>query len=218
MKYLLIGDCHGQVDYLDKIYSECNKVGLKTIQIGDMGFRETYQYLNKNQHSATHKFIPGNHEYYDSLPKHALGDYGMYNEVFFVRGGFSIDHMRRTIGESWFPQEELSRQERADCLDLYKKLKPDIVLSHEAPLSIVHNFTDPGFLVNWGYNPKTFETKTQNLLQEMFEFHRPKFWAFGHYHRKWEGTINGTYFRLLNILEPYLLDTDLWTSSSTSPG
>lgn len=214
MKYLLIGDCHGQVDYLDKMYQECDKVGLKSIQIGDMGFRETYQYLNKHVNPAVHKFIPGNHEYYDSLPRHSLGDFGFYDGIFFVRGGFSIDHKRRIMGESWFPQEELSREERVRCLELYKKHKPAIVLSHEAPKSIVHNFTNPDFLLDWGYNPKTFTTKTQELLEEMFQFHQPKFWAFGHYHRAWQGEINGTLFRLLNILEPYMLDTDLWNSSS----
>lgn len=190
---------------------ECDKAGLSTIQIGDLGF--DYQPLSVID-SNKHKFIKGNHDNYNKSSSHCLGDYGLYNDIFFIRGGFSIDRKYRTFGVNYFPDEELNRQEREECFKLYIKIKPKIVISHEGPRSIIKNFTDSSILQNFGFNPKTFTTDTSELLQRCFEAHQPKIWFLGHYHRSWLGTINGTFFRLLNILEPYMLDTDLWTSSS----
>ena len=205
MKYLCIGDIHQNYKPYLEIINECDKVGLKTIQLGDLGF--DYSPLNHINHE-NHKFIMGNHDNYGNIPGNCLGDYGIYDDIFYIRGGFSIDAKYRTMGYDLFWNEELGRQDREDCLALYKKLKPKYVISHEAPRSIIHNFTNSDFLRNFGFNPKTFTTNTSELLERCFKEHQPKEWLFAHFHRSWDAEINGTKFRLLNCYEPYILTTD----------
>lgn len=203
---LIIGDVHGKYkEYLaitDKVDA--------SIQIGDLGYQNhLVEFKHKN-----HKFITGNHDNHetDYNLKNCLGRFGFTKlkgfKFFFVSGGFSIDkkfrqnaHFTGKWPKTYFENEELSYKECNDCLDLYTKTRPEIVLSHEAPRSIVNRFTNQDILANYGFNPSTFTTSTSELLSQMFEIHQPKLWIFGHYHRSWREIINGTQFILLDELE-----------------
>src|SRR4051812_34473689 len=92
----IIGDVHGQVD-LDNLftrnarpYFEIIAEARYSIQVGDMGAGETYDLLAANVDAGRHRFLPGNHEDYDRLPPHSLGDFGAVAwggvDFFFVRG------------------------------------------------------------------------------------------------------------------------------------
>jgi len=48
-------------------------------------------------------------------------------------GGFSVDWMYRTVGESWWPQELITQ---ADIDSLPEDIKVDILVSHEVPESV----------------------------------------------------------------------------------
>lgn len=184
----IIGDVHGK----HKKYLDIIKNYKYSIQVGDFGYN--YECLNNIDYKK-HKFIAGNHDQHDdcyNIP-HCLGRFGYASlarkKFFFVSGGFSIDQKYRMKAyysgewpQTYFFNEELSLQEQNDCYDLYYSIKPDVVISHECPRSIVNSISNPDQLINWGFDPKTFTTQTSELLQGMLECHAPKLWFFGHYH------------------------------------
>ena len=214
-KIRIIGDVHRKyVDYLFIV----NNVEY-SVQIGDMGYRN--ECLPQHVNCDKHKFFTGNHDNHNKdyeLPN-CLGRYGCYTlngvKFFFVSGGFSIDKEYRIkqhdngYEQTYFINEELDKKERDNCLRLYKRQKPDIVLSHECPRSIVNFFSNPDVLRNFGYNPDTFTTETSDFLDKMMSVHKPKIWFFGHYHKSWQLVYNDIKFVLLNELEFYDLDTEI---------
>lgn len=210
-KLRIIGDVHGEYKEYFLLTEDCDY----SLQIGDMGFQ--YSPLNKLD-SKKHKFFGGNHDNYDIYFKspHALwgltetNDYGPSDhgglKFFFVRGGFSIDWQPRQQfyfrgkPKSYWEDEELVLEDMLACLEEYKKYKPEIVITHECPRSVAKFVDNPYALKQFGYDPDRFTTKTSELLQTMFEFHQPKVWYFGHYHKDWSENINGTQFTCLNEL------------------
>jgi len=218
MKLRIIGDVHQYYDSYIPIAEEADY----SIQVGDMGFN--YDPLSQLA-SDCHKFIGGNHDNYDiyynchySLEsEYGSKDYGTVRHgglrYFFIRGGFSIDWKQRTQFylakgyKSYWEQEELSMKEMYNCVDLYKEIQPDFVISHECPRSISSRVGDNEILSRFGYNPKTFSTRTSEMLEIMFQFHQPKQWVFGHYHKDWSDVVNGTKFTCLNELSYMDIDT-----------
>jgi hypothetical protein len=195
----LVGDVHSNIaDYVrlvrDSAYS---------IQLGDLGF--DYSLLEQLD-PARHRFLPGNHDNYAALPPHALGDFGVWKvpdaepeglsgDVFFVRGAWSIDRLSRTENVNWFAEEELSDEQFAQVIALYAELKPDCVISHDCPSSLLR------YVMNFG-SP----SRTNGNLQRMLEIHRPKRWFFAHHHFTWSKQIDDTLFFCLG--EMVALDMD----------
>lgn len=178
-----IGDIHGDYNtYLDIISD-----GKASIQLGDMGFDYSPIYHIDSQH----KFIGGNHENYDVLkynpPASYLGDFGIYNEIGYVRGAYSIDKSSRLIGYDWWPNEELNYEEVNHCLDYFSSHKPNIMVSHDCPQ----------FVVNTLYGLES--SNTRNLLSIIHSMVQPKIWIFGHHHRTIDVTMNGTRFICVDI-------------------
>ena len=171
-------------------------------QVGDMGIGfpgyiigDPVSMLPKIDRN--HKFFRGNHDDPSLCNSHPnyLGDWGYLSasEMFFVSGGFSVDHDRRILGETFWKDEELSQEEMDKVLKSYAKNKPKIVVSHECPLGVKLDFvTNPWKL---GHN-----SRTEILLHNMFETHQPEYWIFGHHHQKKEMDKNGTHFVCLNEL------------------
>ena len=134
----LIGDVHGKYERYHKIIRQIDNYPY-TLQVGDFGFK--YDTL-KNVDSTKHLILPGNHDQYDicyNYP-HFLGDYGYTSlnrvEFFYFRGAYSIDRQYRTIGIDWFEQEQVSIDQFMKARELYREIKPDIVLTHDCPESI----------------------------------------------------------------------------------
>ena len=209
-KVRIIGDVHGK----NTQYAELTKSCDYSIQVGDMGF--DYRVLTTlGIDSEKHKFIAGNHDNYDQYYESAhtfnnTKDFGLAShgglEFFFVRGGFSIDWKQRQKSylhgspKSYWDNEELNIEEMEKALHEYRKVKPDVVITHECPRSISKHVGCNDILESFGYNPRTFSTKTSELLELMFQAHQPKRWYFGHYHNDWASVINGTTFICLNEL------------------
>jgi hypothetical protein len=204
VKITIIGDVHSEYE----AYINITKNAEYSIQLGDMGW--PYYYLNDVDPNK-HKIIGGNHDNYDliktGLYPHFLEDFGLLgNDIFYVRGAFSIDKKYRLIGVDWWEEEELSRQECENCFEFYKKFKPNIVLSHDCPLEIGRLVGDPEKLIKWGFdNINTFTTRTSELLQRCFEYHQPYRWFFGHWHKSWNKVVNNTHFQCLNFVETFEL-------------
>lgn len=189
----LIGDIHGKRDeYLSLVQgADCS------LQVGDLDLAG-YDWLSVLD-ADKHKFIGGNHDNYnliDSSP-HCLGDFGIWSvpnfgEIFFVRGAWSIDQKRRTIGKDWWPDEELSYNRCLEAIDLYNQLKPKILVSHTCSAKIAKLITDPQRAVNWGFYQATIQTRTEHMLDMMLEQHAPELHVFGHHHKHFDETIDGT--------------------------
>jgi len=203
-----IGDVHGKLDwnilgrptYLDRI-AECEA----SVQLGDMGDAAAYEMLEERVDPRLHRFVPGNHDDYDRLPPHALGDFGVAEaggvRLFFVRGAFSVDKALRLRSKiPWWPQEEMDSKTMDEALDAYRTERPEIVASHECPTVAARELGDAKALEDYGFDPATFESRTGKLLQAMFECHAPRLWVFGHFHRSWRRDIGGTLFVCLEEL------------------
>jgi DNA repair exonuclease SbcCD nuclease subunit len=203
----IIGDIHGR----DKKHIRFASPATYSIQVGDLNFR--YDSLARLD-PAFHKVIAGNHDNYTvqdgkfvKQTPHFLGDYGIHKidgitDIFFVRGGRSIDKEDRTEGRDWWPDEQLNYHTACAALDLYKELKPDVVISHECPEQIIDSVVSFNTYRGEILRP----SMTAVLLGMMFEYHQPKHWFFGHFHVSWNGNVNGTNFRCLNGALP--VDTD----------
>jgi len=195
----LIGDVHGKYKHYHEIIREKDRHPY-TLQIGDFGFR--YDTL-KNVDSTQHLILPGNHDNYNDCYNysHFLGDYGYTSlnrvKFFYYRGAYSIDRQSRTVGIDWWEDEQVTIDQFMKARELYRIVKPDIVITHDCPDEIGFRLLKP------------FQRKYENLtgwaLQELFNIHQPKIWRFGHWHQSWNMNISGTDFRCLNELETELL-------------
>ena len=191
MSITLIGDIHGkQLQYI-KLTEE----NPYTIALGDIGFNYDHMSLID---PVNHKILGGNHDNYDKihLLPHYLGDFGFTElngvKFFFVRGALSIDKHLRTEGKNWWRREQLTIAEGEAAIDLYIQEKPEIVLTHDCPFSIV-----PLVLTN---DYKKIPSLTNQLLQTMYELHQPKQWFFGHHHNNRFVETGHTIFRCVDEL------------------
>lgn len=198
----IIGDVHGKhAEYLDIIKDKDF-----SIQLGDFGFNYSCLYTNPGTDGTRHRIILGNHDNYDQRPiMHECGDFSLLNlngfDIYTIRGAFSIDWKYRIENVSWWRNEELSHEKCAEVLSDYSVVKPDIVMTHSAPKCVVDLVTYKEFVRKFGYDPNTFITNTQILLDECFRIHQPKLWVFGHYHRSKTIKYRNTKFVCLNELE-----------------
>lgn len=192
----LIGDVHGKM----KEYIPLAEQAENTIQLGDLGF--SYNALTKFLDPVKHRVLGGNHDNYEVVddrfhnqPPHFLGDYGVHNvpgvgDFFFVRGGNSIDKAQRTEGYDWWPGEQISYAVAMKAIEEYTKIQPELMLSHECPTSIIDMLA--GFKT-WDGEP-ILPSMTANVLEQMFEQHKPLLWVFGHHHKAFDMVIEGTRF------------------------
>jgi predicted phosphodiesterase len=195
----VIGDVHGH-------YAEYERMARKrqyTVQLGDLGFK--YGCLN-NLDPAHHKIVAGNHDNYDIITEypHYLGNFGNCSlggvNFFFYRGAYSIDRDSRTIGLNWWPQEENKIEAFLEARELYRETKPNIVITHCCPYSVIPHFLDSK------YAHKIYNTITDWALEELWNIHKPALWIFGHYHVSRTVTLDSTRFICLNELEVMNLD------------
>jgi predicted phosphodiesterase len=197
-KVTLIGDLHGKYKRYHEIIREKDRFPY-TVQLGDFGF--DYETL-KNVDSKNHVFIGGNHENYDkveSVPNY-LGNFGHMNnfnglDFFYYRGAYSIDKQYRTIGIDWWANEENDIDVFMEARNLYRSIKPRIMLSHDCPERISYMMLEPGCRI--------YQNMTGWALQELLNIHEPEYWIFGHYHQSKTIKHGNTTFICLDELETY---------------
>jgi hypothetical protein len=207
-KIIFLGDIHGEFNI---IFNVCKKYPkYSVISIGDvgLGFPKIINFhtgkpfkQDPKKFPNNFKFIRGNHcnPIVSKLYPNYLGDYGYNKELdlFFISGAWSIDVNLRIPGEDWWYEEELDYPELQKAIDLYKKIKPKIVVSHTCPSVIARIICPP---------PEYYGSKTESALGYMFNEHKPKYWIFGHWHREWQKNILGTEFICLDINQTVTLD------------
>ena len=207
----IIGDVHGQIDpenlftrngrpYLDLI-----SAAAYSIQVGDMGDRETYELLIANVDANRHRFFPGNHDCYDWQPPHSLGDFGAVCwggvDFFFIRGAASTDKEKllrvgREVGRTlWYAQEELTEKQMLAAEQAYLQARPKIVLSHDGPTDIAR-FAWQHARRSTPPNPEAVfrASRTSDFLMRLIEQHAPRLWLFGHHHYDWRYREHETVF------------------------
>ena len=203
MSLTVIGDVHGKY----AAYYKLTERYPTTLQLGDMGFKYDYheQFIDCKQH----KFFAGNHDNYALYPQcpHGIGDFGTYAhggaEFFFIRGGLSIDLKYRHLGISWWAEEELCYSQAVECVRQYTQAKPEIVISHECPVSAVpyvSTWSDKQIMEHFDVKLPSFTAK---LLEELFSTHQPKLWIHGHFHAARQYKIGCTEFVSLPELGTY---------------
>jgi hypothetical protein len=191
----LIGDVHGRQAELVRLAAGARH----SVCLGDVGFDYRPLLSAEADYSPqNHKIVAGNHDNYDVLTPHFLGDFGTlrvdgFGDLFFVRGGRSIDAAYRTPGVSWWHEEQLNYTQSLAALAAYREAKPTVVLSHECPASVI-----PYVSTFTHYDGLRLEpSHTALLLDAMLSEHQPLFWYFGHYHVDRTFEVGPTQFRCL---------------------
>jgi len=204
MKTRIIGDVHGKFHaYKERIQNIDS-----SIQLGDFGFNDTWKKLSQHKiNHQRHKIIPGNHDDYNNINDlYTFGkDYGnvSFNDFnfFFLRGAWSIDQRHRTIGISWWSQEELEYKSLQMAIEEYCDTKPEIVITHECP----GDYTGISVMM---FKKSWINNRTGLALQNMWNYHKPKLWIFGHWHRNIVMDIKETTFICLDELDYVEYDSE----------
>lgn len=122
---------------------------------------------------------------FTKLSRHFLKDFGTwevpdFGTIFYVRGAWSIDKDWRTNNVSWWEDEELTYQQCVNAIEAYEKLKPDFVVTHTVPESIIRYIP-----FNRMFGDQIYRNRTEQMLENMYQLHQPKKWIFGHWHVDW---------------------------------
>ena len=192
---IVIGDIHGKTDRYLKLLVRYR--GEPSVQLGDFGIGfpgdEPLPLLPDNA-----RFIRGNHDNPEAARSHGnyLGDYGSTMidgiRIFYLSGAWSSDQWCRTEGVNWWRGEELGAMDLQAAVDLFAKLKPDIVLTHDGPEEAIRALQAGRFT-----HKEFVRTATGGALNAMLKAHRPGKWIFGHWHSRFRRKIGGTDFRCL---------------------
>ena len=207
----IIGDVHAQVQPDDLLpgkarpYVELVAGAPYSVQVGDMGDGDSYDQLSAHVDPGRHCFFPGNHDHYDRLPPHSLGDFGAVSwggvDFFFVRGADSADRdtlvrLGQRLGKRlWFEQEELTDEQMRAAEQEYLRTRPRIVLSHDAPTDVARLAWQHARRLSRPHPGAVFRpSRTNAFLARLLEQHAPHLWAFGHHHHDWRCRDGATLF------------------------
>lgn len=195
-----IGDVHGKIGK----YRELIK-GRHTIQVGDLGigFGNRFDLItNKN-----HRFIRGNHDSPRECEQHPcwIPDGTIMGKVMFIGGGYSIDHHYRVPGIDWWPDEELSDFEFENMMGAYEMAQPEVMITHECPSQIAEALFGP---CPYNLPGMKLPDRTSLWFDAFWQLHKPKYWIFGHYHKRRDQVISGTRFVCLEELGVFDIDLE----------
>jgi len=190
----IIGDCHGNREFLKRAIWQASKGDDEidvVIQVGDFGVWPSSQSMYNYSYDLPVYFVDGNHEHHPWLLKNCalavneLGEDVYYvnrgtvidfsnTRILFCGGAHSIDWIYRTEGHSWFREENLTDENVAKCMAA-KDI--DVMITHDAPTicKIV---------------PEDYPLAMPNRekLDEIHQHLKPANWYFGHFHKNWEWT------------------------------
>lgn len=182
---IIFGDTHGD----NSEYERVRKTTNHSVHLGDYGAG----FVKLPQPDLRHVWIPGNHDNpaIANTAKDCLGYWGFKGDFFFVGGAASLDRDQRVPFVDWWPDEEMSNSEVERCLALYVKVKPHLVLSHDCPYSVM----------------PLQRSRTNMLLQRMWEIYQPARWFYGHHHVSREDRIGNTLFHCVGKMEYVEINT-----------
>lgn len=217
----IIGDVHGDwYSYQMLVNPAVAGAAERSIQVGDMfigiGGNDYWHEQINAFHAAhpNHRFIRGNHDHPERCRREMVGwipDGTVEGDVMLVGGAFSIDWFMRVPGQNWWEDEELGIDELYRLIDLYAEVKPRVMITHDAPISVTEAlFIKTGLAVR-KKQARPVPTLTGYALETMFAIHQPDLWCFGHWHHSVEADVRGTHFHCLGICD--WVDVDLSTGA-----
>jgi hypothetical protein len=191
---MIVGDIHGQIHAYNNFINSLPESQM-TIQLGDMGVG--FSGVELPSMSNLHTWFRGNHDNPEKSKRHPnyRGDFG-YDKttgIFHIAGAWSIDYSMRVEGVSWWRDEELNWYDLANAFELYKKVKPRFVVSHECPTKASQTLIG-GLVIGTDYATAKLEcgkTRTAIVMQRMLDEHQPEQWVFGHYHMDHQFFVHG---------------------------
>lgn len=203
----ITGDTHGELSRIMNINDEGLTKEDYIIVLGDFGFvwengprtLENLKQIGSKKFSLV--FLDGNHENFTKIKeisseiewhggKAGLLPHGIIHlkrgEIYNINGKIvgvcggadSIDKMFRTEGVSWWSDETITDDDVLNFKDnLARCGKVDIMLSHDAPASII-----PAMRVFSQINGYCSISVSQMKLEEILYLANPAKWYFGHWH------------------------------------
>ena len=242
--YLFCGDPHNDLEYMGHVSRAAIKASAEIICAGDWGFLGPGRPQQLEELSdmlvrlgVTLRFIDGNHDDHIALkklrgrvrvrgvpiaknviyqPRGSVHEDEDGTRFLFLGGAPSIDKARRVEGESWWPEEVITK---ADLdLALAAKAPIHVLVTHDAPTF------PPGFAPKGSPSYQRAQTLSMKRVDTLIQHHRPTLHMHGHWHTNYvRPHKNGTVTVGLNCneLDPTYLDeaTLLWsrTSGEKSP-
>lgn len=95
-----------------------------------------------------------------------------------IGGAYSVDKdFRLARGGQWFPQEQLSEDEREKIANQIKNKRYDLVLSHTCPIS-----WEPTDLFLNCIDQSTVDKSTEVWMEKIKDMFKWQIWCFGHFH------------------------------------
>lgn len=194
---IILSDVHSdwhRVEQVCRLYTD-----QIVLQLGDLGIGFLCTEFVRENTPKNFRFFVGNHDnrtVANTLPA-CLGDFGEFENIFFVSGAKSIDRATRIEGKNWWPDEELSYSQASACLDAWEVSDKDIIVSHDT----TQNFVEKFMLI---YD----RSITRSLLQRMIEVRKPKMVIFGHHHRRYEIDHDDIQYRGIVANGTFVLDND----------
>ena len=178
MKVKLVGD---PLEYTKHI-----KVDMPTVALGDLSLGDKTRMYNIPQ-DRRFSFIYGDEDYKFASVNHdrCLGSFGYLKHwnMFFVSGS---KRDRRS---------ELNQDQIRKCIELYRKIQPRIVISHDSPVSVCSEM----------FNIAPEENDTTSLYDELLEIHKPQMWFFSHWKKDSQLKSDRTTFICLDSNSSFIL-------------
>lgn len=213
-KVRFIGDVHGKISLFTDIVNNTPK-DHSAVQVGDLGVgfgqgEYWHQKLETLMDKNRCRFIRGNHDNPEICKSMSqwIADGTVEDDIFYCGGAWSIDVSRRTEGYDWWRDEELSWDELYRIIELYRMVRPRVMVAHEFPHEIAKKlfFED---IRSPCFRMKQYNTRTGTAFQALIELHKPSLWIGGHYHFDVDTVIDGTRYICLDELS--YADIDLNT-------
>ena len=210
---LFAGDTHGNLDHWHYLIDVAVLHRVRTVvQVGDFGFwthlKEGRSFLSDLSAALVGAdldvyWIDGNHESFERLYAIPLDANGLRpikerithiprgtlvniegHKILGIGGAYSIDRTSRIPGVSWWPEELITQSDIRTALE---SEHPDIIVSHDVPESVPYR----NFLKSYPIGG----TRSQRLLlEEVFQKFHPALWVHGHYHKRYEYSLDNTKF------------------------
>lgn len=195
------------------------------IVTGDFGVPWTYGEDNTDKYilkwyekkSFTVLFVDGNHDNEDAIKEYSVVDFlgarchKIRENVFHVMrgevlnvgehkilcmgGAMSVDKYMRIPHVSWWPDEEASFREWQHCYDSLRTEKPDVIVSHDAPGTVITEMVAKYA----GNRLLTMTSKNFDMILDEIAKNGScvKDWFFGHHHIDKDSEIGGIRYHAL---------------------
>ena len=216
MKILCVGDIHGNTFDLKRAVKHAYDQGCERVFfLGDFGWWHDNSKLLAAAESAfantglITEWIDGNHENFDDLYSHEIGDGGYRwlspfvrhiprgsietingKKFLFMGGAISIDRWERKPGKSYWPQEAISDADIIHAANMmnYVGGSVDVVLAHDGPLMPrgTNKNSDGYWPSEWKLDLALSDLNREKL-KIVADYAKAKLWVHGHHHTRWTG-------------------------------